>query len=183
MNVGATSPEDYGNYYAWGETEPNSNNYATWLSTKYNDKKTTLEAEDDAASVNWGGTWRMPTHTEHMELVNNCYWVWTSSYNGTGKAGYIVYKAKSSSDKGQLVKSGKTPSSSYSLSDSHIFLPAAGCPSDGGYNIAGEAGGYWSSSLTDYSDKACGLGFDSEYCFYNAPRWRSEIRSVRAVCK
>ena len=74
--------------------------YCTSSSGGTVDNKTTLDLEDDAATQNWGGAWRMPTHTEMAELLNNCYLVWTSSYNDSGIAGYIVYAAKSLSDKG-----------------------------------------------------------------------------------
>ncbi|MBO4567195.1 MAG: hypothetical protein J5695_08215, partial [Bacteroidales bacterium] len=94
-NVGASKPEDYGDYFAWGETEPKSdytwNNYK-WCNgsantlTKYNnnkyigtvDNKTVLDPEDDAARVNWGGSWRMPTDAEQNELRENCSWTWTT---------------------------------------------------------------------------------------------------------
>ena len=92
-NVGATTPEGYGNYYAWGETKPKSTydwstykycNGDRYSMTKYCtnseygivDNKTTLELSDDAAHVNWGGSWRMPTKAEQDEL-NNCTWTWT----------------------------------------------------------------------------------------------------------
>ncbi len=205
MNVGATSPEDDGNYYAWGETEPQSDNSYSWTSYKwssngssldmtkycvnsyygdkyYVDNKRTLEADDDAASVNLGGTWRMPTYKEMGELVNNCYWVWTNNYNETGKAGYIIYKVKSLSDKGRLVESGNTPSSSYSLSDSHIFLPAAGgCYNDRSYGD-GVSGFYWTSSLEYQSDCAMGFVFESfEVSFFQTSRCIGQ--HVRAVCQ
>ncbi len=200
-NVGATIPQDYGNYYAWGETEPQSSNRYYWdsykwcngtetsmtkycVSTSYGtvDNNTTLDSDDDAASVNWGGKWRMPTRIEQKELITNCYWVWTSSYNDSGKAGYIIYKAKSSSDKGQVVTSGNTPSSSYSLSDSHIFLPAAGFRYEGSLYTGG-AGYYWMSSLGEYlGSYACIFYFSSGSrgdSFYS----RCRGHSVRAVCE
>ncbi|MBQ7388798.1 MAG: hypothetical protein IJW01_05480 [Paludibacteraceae bacterium] len=88
-NVGATSPEKYGNYYAWGETEPKTTyTWATykWCNGSYDtqtkyctdssrgtvDNKTVLELADDAANVNWGGAWRMPTDAECQELIDNC---------------------------------------------------------------------------------------------------------------
>ncbi len=205
MNVGATSPEGYGNYYAWGETEPQSSNRYIWdsykwcngtytsmtkycVNTSYGtiDNNTTLDSDDDAASVNWGGKWRMPTHAEQTELATNCYWVWTSSYNDSGKAGYIIYKAKSSSDMGQVVTSGNTPSSSYSLSDSHIFLPAAGGRNEGSLDNAGSYGCYWSSSLNEGSSDSYAawlLPFESSYRGYNNSGPRCLGRSVRAVCE
>ena len=88
-NVGATAPEEYGDYFAWGETEPKTTyNWDTykWCNgsedtfTKYNtkssygtvDNKTQLELADDAARANWGGQWRMPTDAEWTELCKNC---------------------------------------------------------------------------------------------------------------
>ena len=85
FNVGATSPEDYGDYFAWGETEPKDEyswtNYK-WCDgtenkmTKYNatDGLTTLLPEDDAAHVNWGGEWRMASMAEWKELHEHCIW-------------------------------------------------------------------------------------------------------------
>ncbi len=170
-NVGASKPQDYGNYYAWGETTTKSTysestykfgsiaeltkycNDSDRGKDGYTDSKTTLDLEDDAAYVNWGGKWRMPTKAQQEELSDECYWVWTSSYNNSNVAGYIVYKAKSSSDKGEYVRRGGTPSSSYSLSDAHIFLPDAGYRDEDGLN-AGSCN-CWSSSLyTDYPDFA-----------------------------
>ena len=85
FNIGATSPEDYGDYFAWGETEPKETySWATykWCDgtdaniTKYNtaDGKTILEPADDAAQVHWGGKWRMPTKEECQELLDKCTW-------------------------------------------------------------------------------------------------------------
>lgn len=88
-NVGATSPEELGDYFAWGETEPKEDySWATYKwclnadaynLTKYNDEswsgsvdnKSELELSDDAAHVNWGGSWRTPTCDEILELANN----------------------------------------------------------------------------------------------------------------
>ena len=85
FNVGASKPEDYGDYFAWGETEPKEEySWATykWYDgttnniTKYNktDSLTTLEPEDDAAHVHWGDKWRMPTKEELQELIDSCQW-------------------------------------------------------------------------------------------------------------
>jgi len=171
----------YGEYYAWGETSPKDT--YDWSSytlckgskttmTKYCksssygtvDDKTTLELSDDAARANWGGSWRMPTITEQQELTNNCYWEWTTSYNNSGVKGYIVYKAKNDSDKGIKKYSGSstTTSASYSLSDTHIFLPASGYRDVSSFYYVGSDGDYWSSSLcTDYSYYAYSLIFYS----------------------
>ena len=150
-NVGATSPEKYGNYYAWGETTTKSDySWETYkygsnydALTKYNtdsdygtvDNKTTLEASDDAATANWGSAWRMPTDGEWTELRENCEWIWTDSYQTTGVAGYWV-----------TGKNGNT-----------IFLPAAGWRYDGSLGRAGYYGDYWSSSLdADFPSYAWG---------------------------
>lgn len=148
MNVGATKPEGYGEYFAWGETEPKSDyNWSTykWCNGYYNkltkyctqssfwdssnpmDNKTVLDPEDDAAHVNWGGSWRMPTDAEWTELLENCTWTWTTQ-NGVD---------------GRLVKS-KTNSNS-------IFLPAAGYRLATYLYTVGSYGRYWSSSL--YTDR------------------------------
>lgn len=102
MNVGAESPEGYGNYYAWGEIEPNktdyiNGNYCFYPGnsdneyTKYNstDGKMTLDLKDDAAHVVMGGEWHMPTSAQCAELLNSTTKAWTTDYNGTGVAGVI----------------------------------------------------------------------------------------------
>ena len=141
-NVGATYPEDSGDYFAWGETTPNKDSYI-WATyqwgaiingsskiTKYNTKETygevdnltELEPEDDAAYVNMGPEWRMPSKEQIDELVENCTWEWTE-VNG-------VY--------GQLVTgpNGNT-----------MFLPAAGNNSGNHISDAGTYGHYWSRDL------------------------------------
>ncbi len=150
-NVGATSPEKYGNYYAWGETEPketyswNTYKYGDGTTfSKYNttDGKTTLEASDDAATTNWGSAWRMPTDGEWTELREQCEWKWTDSYQTTGVAGYWV-----------TGKNGNT-----------IFLPAAGFRYSDNLSNVGSYGGYRSSSLvTDYPIYAWYASFYSDY--------------------
>ena len=201
-NIGATKPEEFGNYYAWGEVTPSDGGlWSTYKYgsdynqlTKYNtdsrygrngfaDGKTVLELEDDAAHFNWGGKWRMPTQAQLDELRALCYWVWTESYDGSGVAGYIVYKAKSSSDKGKKIYGGNTPSSSYTLSDAHIFLPAAGFRHEG-FNHAGSVGYYWSSSLgTGGWYKAWDVYFHSHYVGSDDGGYDGRVcgRSVRAV--
>ena len=183
-NVGATKPEEYGDYFAWGETEPQTtydwNTYkwatATWDATdefwdlatltKYNtdsgygtvDNKTVLELADDAARANWGGKWRMPTDAEWTELLENCTWTWTTK----------------NSVKGYEVKS-KTNGNS-------IFLPAAGSRGDGDLLDAGY-GNYWSSSLGAGSpDGAWGVYFGSGNVF-GGDGGRYYGQSVRAVFK
>ena len=152
-NVGATKPEEYGNYYAWGETATKetydwSNYFDTSdggsTFTKYTtDGKTVLDLEDDAARANWGGAWRMPTDAEWTELRENCEWTLTSDYNGTGVAGRIVTS---------------------NINGNSIFLPAAGYRSLGDLYFAGDYGCYWSSSLnTDNPGNAWNVYFNSDY--------------------
>jgi hypothetical protein len=138
-NVGATNPEDYGDYYAWGEIATKTtytwenytlaNGSSTTL-TKYNnsssygtvDNKTTLEAANDVATQIWGGAWRMPTLEELDELERKCTWTWTT-LNGVN---------------GHEVKA---------TNGNSIFLPAAGYRSGGVLEGAGSFGAYWLSSL------------------------------------
>ena len=96
MNVGANAPEECGNYYAWGDVVTRENydhttiNYGYTESggdySKYNatDGKTVLEPMDDAATVNWGGSWRTPTREEMEELINLCTWEVTTQNDVIG---------------------------------------------------------------------------------------------------
>ena len=138
FNVGANSPEHYGNYYAWGETEV-KNNYDWdrykfgYLPTKYQPNGlTVLESSDDVAAQKWGGSWRMPTAEDWQWLKENCEWVETRNYNGTGVAGFTVTATNGNS----------------------IFLPFAGYfsgNSEFGLSEFGSSGLYWSSTLGDDS--------------------------------
>ena len=175
-NVGANSPEDYGDYFAWGETTPKSTyNLSTYkwckgdydTQTKYCtdssygtvDNKTILDLSDDAAYVNWGTSWRMPTKAEQDELINTSYttWTWTTQNDVKG------YKVTSK------------------INGNSIFLPAAGCRDDSGLGNAGSHGYYWSSSLyTSISYDAYYLGFRwSNVGSYRNHRYYGQ--SVRAV--
>ncbi len=180
FNVGATKPEEYGDYFAWGETEPKEDyswstyrwgNGNTSSLTKYNtnsyygtaDNKTVLDSEDDAAHVNWGGSWRIPTDAEWTELRENCTWTWTSNYNGTGVAGRIVTSNKS----------GYTNKS--------IFLPASGQRDASRLFDASSYGYYWLSSLdSGYPIGAYYGGFDSSDV-YRGLGQRDNGHSVRPV--
>ena len=149
-NVGASSPSDYGGYYAWGETQPKSNyEWSNCFDCLDNEGKSwgtykmggqtqiTPSSGHDTAHENWGGTWRMPTDAELNELCNKCKWAWTSR---DGHNGYVVTGSNGNS----------------------IFLPAAGWRyGTDSYNV-GEYGYYWSSSLYS-SDNARCLYFNSSY--------------------
>lgn len=154
-NVGANSPEEYGDYFAWGETEPyysrdpltwkdgKSSGY-DWMSyrwcngsntilTKYNnnsdfgaeDNKLTLDLEDDAASANWGVSWRMPTIVDWIELIRYCK-LEEAILNDV--FGFKLTSLKNSNS---------------------IFFPAAGRRYDTLLRGAGYVGCYWSSSLNE----------------------------------
>lgn len=141
-NVGANSPEEAGEYYAWGETDEKQD--ASWETYKWCkgtatsifkyctdssygtvDNKTILDPEDDVAHVKWGGNWRMPTRDEIEELIDNCTREWTV-YNGVN--GHLVTGPNSNS----------------------IFLPAAGRLRSGtNLDNSGSYGYYWSATLVE----------------------------------
>lgn len=142
-NVGASSPSDYGNYYAWGETKTKSD-YSEDTYEYYNGEYIDIGSNIsgtiyDAARSNWGGNWRMPTEAELDELRNDCAWSWTSV---NGIVGYKV-----------------TGPNGYS-----IFLPAAGYRNGTEVYGRGLYGHYWSGTLDEgYSYFACILYFGCNY--------------------
>ena len=155
------TPEDYGDYYAWGETEAKLD--YTWPAYKWcdgsfdylikystgnldgtvYDNKTELETGpdgDDAAAKILGGKWRMPTDAEWKELKAKCKWTWTTQ-NGVN---------------GVLITSKKN--------DNSIFLPAAGYRNETYLASDGNYGAYWSSSLyTEHPRSACCVTFEAAY--------------------
>ena len=158
-NVGASSPGDSGNYYAWGETGTKSN-YRSSNSISYGKSWGDIggNSSRDAARANWGGSWRMPTKTEFQELIDNCTWTWTTQ---NGKNGYKV--------------TGKNGQS--------IFLPAAGYHYGDTFYGGGEYVYYWSSSPCESNtEDAYGLVFDEGRLYVN---WYGRLygRSVRPVLK
>lgn len=176
-NVGANAPEEYGDYFAWGETQPKDyydwstyqycngsyntmTKYCNNASSGYNgftDNLTTLLPEDDAATVNWGNGWRMPTKAEWQELYLNTTETCTIQ-NGVN---------------GRLL----TASNGNSL-----FLPAAGWRRLSFLEDAGSSGLYRSSSLyTSDSGLAWFLNFDSDYYSIDYWGYRYGGMSVRAV--
>ena len=152
-NVGAGTPEGYGNYYAWGETSPKSEYYwetYQWGYYNYNGDFSHLVniGSDiagtgyDAATANWGAPWRMPSLMQMQELVNSCTSTWTAQ-NG-------VYGRKFVGPNGGA-----------------IFLPAAGYRRLGELYHAGSCGYYWSSTLYESGPRlAYGLGFSSYYAYW-----------------
>jgi len=187
VNVNTKQLDCYGEYYAWGETSLKDNytssSFFDSSYSKYNSKNKILAADDDVATVKWGGVWRMPTQTEISELKNNCYWEWTQGYNGTSVKGFIIYKVKSDSDKGKIQKYNSTPPTlvgTYSLSDNHIFLPAAGYYEGVVVKSGSIYGSYWSRSLST-NEKAYYFYFNNTNVSLSEED-RYYGQSVRAVC-
>ena len=179
-NVGATKPEEYGDHFAWGETVQKTDAYS-WSTHKYcingglfskyvpsdkaeywdgagsPDNKTVLDAEDDAATANWGAPWRTPTDAEWTELIDNCTSVWTTQNGVNG----LLFTSKNN---------GST-----------IFLPAAGRRYSVCFDLVGSLGYYWSSSLkTDNPSYAWNVYFDSSEV-YREGLHRFSGYSVRPV--
>ena len=140
-NVGAETPEAYGNYYAWGEVNTKDTyTAANSLTFGMQMNDITGNAQYDAATANWGGDWRMPTRAEQEELLNNCTWTWTTQ---NGVKGYKVTSK---------------------VNSNYIFLPAAGNRSGSSLNVAGSYGYYWSSTPFDSASYcACYLHFGSDF--------------------
>ena len=176
-NVGAAHPWDKGDYFAWGETEPyysslsplewkagKENGYA-WDSyfdnpsgdgktfTKYGGNlKLLLEPEDDAATVNWGGTWRTPSLEEWKWIETHCSAEWTDNYNGTGVQGVIM----------KSMVAGYT--------DRSLFFPVTGGIEEKSFKFADQAfvwssfaapdnQGHTAAMFTFFSDQGGGMGY------------------------
>ena len=152
-NLGASKPEEYGKYYAWAATTGyasseshdfswkytpycNDSNGNSW--SKYTSGNATLESSDDAATVNLGGSWRMPTHKEWQDLYNECTWTWTT-LNGVN--GYKVSSKKNNNS---------------------IFLPAAGYRYGTSYAYVGSDGLYWSSQVYSSPSRV----YDAWYMYF-----------------
>ena len=186
-NVGASDPWEYGDYFAWGETEKKERFTYNWETYKWSegdyhnltkyvpssyydgivDNKSSLDPEDDAAFVNMGDGWRMPTEVEVEELITKCTWTWYKYRNTKygGKQGYEVTGTNGNS----------------------IFLPAGGYSDRGTERNQGTEGEYWTSSLvTSSSNNAYSyldarlLNFRSSY-IYNSRETRFIGACVRGV--
>lgn len=173
-NVGAATPDANGYYFAWGETAPKAEyNKSTYqfgdldiAITKYNtdstwgmpDYNTVLDLVDDAAHVNWGGDWRMPTKAEMDELIRYCTHVWTEL--DEGKCGYLLTGPNGNS----------------------IYLPCAGYRYHSVAVIVNLSGGYWTSSLCEtWTAHAHSLTFMGGE-FHASDLSREGGHSVRPVC-
>lgn len=173
MNVGASAPEEYGGYYAWGETkEKDIYSWQTYkfgdataggltkycLSSSYGtvDGKTVLESMDDAARINAGYVWRMPTKAEMDELVEQCTWV-LETLNGI--PGYRV-----------TGPSGKS-----------IFMPFGGSKSNDQHHSLGDVGFYWTSGLDGSTGAPALYMYDDKKAFMGYTR--NQGLSIRPVLK
>lgn len=164
-NLGATSPEGYGSYFAWGETSDKLDyNWDTY--TYYNDSAfikyngsdglSTLDATDDAVTARLGANWRMPTKAEFDELLNNCIATFTTS---NGVNGYQFTGPNGNS----------------------IFLPMAGGREGEGLLSNGESGFYWVSTLySEDVEYAWGFILEPQSC-YETSYYRMLGQTIRPV--
>ncbi len=175
-NVGATSPEEYGDYFAWGEivskveydwstykycngSDRTLTKYCNLTNYGYNgfiDNLSTLLAEDDVASVNWGENWRIPTWDEWLELYNCTSNTWTIMNGVNGR----LFTASNGNS---------------------LFLPAAGQHFESDFIHDGDSGHYWSSSLDGIPDGAHQFYFDIDHVYQDYFSFRYAGLSVRAV--
>lgn len=173
MNIGAERITNHGSYFAWGEAG-NKDDY-TWDAyqhgtsaddlTKYNyeDNKLALETADDAAFVNWGKEWHIPTEAEWEELCNrcNCIWEWTSIDETPGC---------------------RVTSKKEGYTDRRIFLPATGYYRAHAIEGAGASGYYWSSSRNvPFADRAICLYFVPNFIGIGNNGFRNGGFSIRPV--
>lgn len=166
-NVGASVPEEFGDYYSWGEIEPKEE-YTSINSLTYKvsfrklkkfgivDDSGILTKEHDVANVNWGEQWRMPTIEEYGELIDECTWNF-ASFNGVN--GYLVTGPNKK----------------------NIFLPAAAFQQGNTIENIGDFGDYWSSTVvTELSGVSYSLGYSSKS--YGRRRYaRYAGRTIRPV--
>ncbi len=179
-NVGASSPEEYGDYFAWGETEPKSEySWGTYMHcegdyntlTKYcyesecgyngfTDKLTELLPEDDAATANWGNEWQMPSLAQLQELYDSEYTTKTEK-NLNGVDGILIMSK---------------------CNDQTLFLPFAGNRNETSLNDIGRYGDYWSRSLNAYdSPYADALSFNGGRVWWDSYLYRYRGKTVRPV--
>ena len=171
-NVGASSPEQAGLYFAWGETtgytaEQVKSGERSFDKKSYKAKNLSADSislylipEQDTAHINLGGNWRMSTEAQFQELIDNCNAVWMDDYNGTGVKGSIFTSR---------------------VNGNSVFFPAAGYCDGSSVISVGSYGYYWSASggalsLAWYLRFGSGYqGLNGYYRYYGYP--------VRGVCK
>ena len=192
LNLGATTPEEYGDYYGWGCAQPYSKDFVsqnvnwnyyfqTYLGASgagfsgaacgtdrdplkdYVNNGTSIVATGyDAARQKFGGTWRLPTKDDMMELRDNCNWQWTNDYNGvSGLNGYVVTKIGDASVS--------------------MFLPAAGYLSAHSVTTEGEYGYYWCGIPSSIASKGSCIFFNNPNYNYDA-QYRDYGCMIRPVC-
>lgn len=178
-NLGANSPEEAGDYFAWGETEPknnyDSNSYkwfAEGMTSKYGAEGdcanvnpgilTNLDSRDDVAHIRLSGSWRMPSLKDIAELHDKCAWRWT----------------RRKGVKGVLITSKVE-----GYTDRSIFLPAAGCIYQSEKVNYGFCGYYWTDALYKSNSKhAISTVFDSKIKTRYLPNHRYAGLPIRPVC-
>lgn len=169
-NVGATYPQNYGLYFAWGETTGYTASQATGGERVFDDAtykagsaasiSDNLTLEQDAARVSMGGSWRMPTIEEYQELIDNCSSFWVSSYMGKGIAGRLLTSK---------------------INGNPVFFPAAGYCGNSSVNSAMTSGGYLTSTL--YDEKMSWCLQTSSRSIGKGYSYRCSGFSVRGVCE
>ena len=164
VNIGAETVGDYGDYFAWGETEPKEN-YTGGANYTYSTTATSLTPEADVARVKWGGEWRMPTVAEIEELMENCEWMWATVGEKDTPALAVVRPG---------------------YHNQYLYFPAAGsCIGTEIGSGAGTYGSIWASNSTSrdvgvFSYKFTGSNPPIEVNLSSAMRITG--RNVRAVC-
>lgn len=209
-NLGASNPQDYGRHFSWGDVTGNTHSGGcfskpfSWDNDAFGENFEKV-ARDIAcpdgilapaydAATGADADWRIPTADDINALVGGCVWIWTADYNGTGTSGFIVCKAKNNDDKGKADNGGvwkkwsgsrygpaSAVKGTYSISDTHIFLPTAGrgqlddlCSEDYGY--------YWSSSIgTALASDARALIFHRQLIVPQDNSNRKDGYSIRPV--
>ena len=180
-NVGAETETEYGDYFIWGSTTPDTNNTCDWAHASFNNGSSSfdsayfnehkaewldgdvLKPEYDAAHVIMGGNWRMPTDADIEELLEGTTNVWVTNYQGSGKNGRLF--------------TSKTNSNT-------MFFPAAGYRRGSSFGDQGTNGYVWSSLLnTGSPNDAWGLYFNSSGCGMYGYYYRYYGYSVRGVIK
>ncbi len=208
FNVGTIQPAHYGYYYAWGDITTragagtggyswstyligfggsfaNSNDCGTdkdpMKDYVYPNNNNIAESQYDVAQKIWKGSWKIPTAEQQEELCKNCYWEWTNGYNNSKIIGFIVYRVKAIEDKGKYSFLSPQLVATYSLSDTHIFLPASGWYEGSSLKNNGSYGFYWSSDSFDNPEESYIMEFNSNQISHHSNKIRCYGGSIRPV--
>ena len=184
-NIGAKAPTDYGDYFMWGSTEPNTNDYCTWENCPFNTGNDDynknyfdsvkdsvcpngiLAPEYDAAAVILGNDWRLPTKDDINELIANTEHEWIKNYNNSGING-ILFKSNYNENHSEL--------------GTELFIPAAGYRHANKFNDQNYCARLWCSSLYETIVDACVLCVHPNMCYLGHGR-RFGGFNIRAVTK